>query len=254
MKISGFVGVFLICFSSSFFSLGESLEQNFEKGNTLYQKGDFKGAVQIYESILNNGKESAEIYFNMGNSFYKLKDYASAILYYEKARMLSPGDEDINFNLSLANLKIVDKIEPAPQFFLNRWWDTMINQSSVDFWASLSLGLLFLTAVLFGLFYISNSIAQRRLFLLSGFFSFILFLAFFLFANIQYNLKAENKFAIIFSPSVYVKSSPDAKSTDLFILHEGSKVKIVDQIGEWLKVKLANENEGWVQLNSLKEI
>lgn len=137
------------------FSLGDDKENAlFEKGNQLYAKAQYQQAAQIYQQILNNGYSSAAIYFNTGNAYYKLDDMASAILYYEKARKLAPNDKDINVNIQLANLKISDKIEPQPDFFVARWWHNFILVLSADTLSLISdlfflVGFLLLIAYLF---------------------------------------------------------------------------------------------------------
>lgn len=88
------------------------LESSWQSANQFYSDGNYEDAVNQYESILNSGYESSELYFNLGNAYFKLNQIPSAILYYEKARKLAPEDEQINFNLSLANSRIVDKMEP----------------------------------------------------------------------------------------------------------------------------------------------
>ena len=60
--------------------------------------------------------------------------------------------------------------------------------------------------------------------------------------------------AIIYNPVVSGKSSPDNSGTDLFVLHEGTKVSIEDEVGEWLKIRLSDGNVGWVPINSLNII
>ena len=224
------------------------------KANKAYTDGFYANAVELYKSVIAEGYESVDLYFNLGNACYKQNDLSSAILYYEKAHKLDPGNEDVNFNLKIANTKITDKIEPIPELFYKRWYNKLIQSFSVDKWSKIGLFCLCI-GLLAALFYIiSRNLPVRK----AGFwvgicFIFISLLSFF-FAWQNQDVMIHRKEAIIFAPTVTIKSSPDEKSIDLFVLHEGSKVELIDNIGPWYEIRIANGSVGWLSSTALEKI
>lgn len=222
--------------------------------NALYAKGKYKEAAKSYQSIVDEGYQSANLFYNLGNAYFKLGELPSSILYYEKARLLSPGDEDINFNIRFANAKTVDKIDEAPEFFLSKWWTGVILQNSADTLAIMAI-LLFLigSAALITYFFAINLPVKK-----TSFFGAIILFAIGLFtiflASSQMSYFSDNKQAIIFSSVVNVKSSPAAQASTVFILHDGTKVNLKETNGDWIRIKLANGNQGWLKANDIKEI
>lgn len=249
-----FVALFLFL---AFISLrAENIDYKgvFEHANQLYINKDYAGAVKEYQKLIDNDVKSAEIYFNLANAYYRLRKTAEAIYYYEKAKRINPNDEDINFNLNVANLRVIDKFKTVPKFFLTEWYEDLINAFSSDNWALWAIVSLWVTMVfMIAFLFVWSPVTKKSLFAMS-----VLMLIVFVFSLIftYERTKIENTHndAIIFSSSVYVKSSPEAKSTDLFILHVGTKVKVKDKIGEWYEIKLPNGSVGWVPINDLKII
>jgi tetratricopeptide (TPR) repeat protein len=224
------------------------------KANKAYADGLFTNAVDLYKQVLNSGNESWELYYNLGNSYYKLNDFASAILYFEKAKKLNPGNEDINFNLKVTNNKIADKIEPLPELFYKRWYRNLVELLPVDPWARITI-LTFILSLFFALFYvISQRIYIRKIGFWAGILFFIISLLSVHFSYQNYKTLQNNTEAIIFTPTVTIKSSPDEKSIDLFVLHEGTKVKILDNIGNWYEIRIANGSVGWLPVSSVEKI
>ena len=224
------------------------------KANKAYTDGFYAHAAELYKSVIASGSESADLYLNLGNACYKQNDFASAILYYEKARKLDPGNEDVNFNLRIANSKITDKIESIPELFYKRWYKKLIESFSVDKWSKVGLVCLFLGLVA-GLFYvISKILFIRKAGFWLGIFFVVVSLFSFLFAWQSYDEIIHRKEAIIFTPTVTIKSSPDEKSIDLFVLHEGAKVELIDNIGTWYEIRIANGSVGWLVTSSVEKI
>jgi tetratricopeptide (TPR) repeat protein len=226
----------------------------YKKANTYYQKQDYDNAIKTYEQLIAEGREASEVYFNLGNSYYKTGNTAKSILNYERAKRLAPDDEDIAFNLRVASLKAVDKIEPVPDIFYIRWLRAIATAGSVSLWNTiliLCIWLLFSSAAFFAL---SKSSFRKKA-------AFVFMLAF-LFLGIVSGLIARQsnsimyheKYGIISSASVYIKSSPDEKGNDLFILHEGTKVQVLDELGEWQKVRIVNGSLGWMKKADLYAI
>jgi tetratricopeptide (TPR) repeat protein len=224
------------------------------KANKAYNEGFYANATELYKSLVAEGYESVDLYYNLGNSCFKQNDIPGAILYYEKAHKLDPGNEDVNFNLKIANTKITDKIEPIPVLFYKRWFRALVESFSVDKWSR--FGFFFLFAALAGgvFYFVSRILVLRK----AGFWAGIVFLflsiASFLIAWESYSEISNRKEAIVFTPTITVKSSPDEKSIDLFVLHEGSKVELIDNIGTWYEIRIANGSVGWVSASVVEKI
>lgn len=226
----------------------------FQQANDEYNKGLYAEAIEHYQQILDTRYESAELYYNLGNAYFKTNDIPSAILYYEKARKLNPNDEDIFFNLSVANTKIVDKIEPVPELFIWQWWRAIYNLFSADTWSNISIILFIMFFVLLAFYLLSKLIIIRKAAFYSGLIVLGFTIATFLLSYQKFHILKNQKEAIVFSATITVKSSPNPNSVDLFVLHEGSKVKIIEKVGEWNEIKIANGSVGWLPANALKNI
>lgn len=229
-------------------------EEAIKEAETAYTGENYEEAIQKYESILADHGESSQIYYNLGNAYYKSGQIAPAILNYERALLLDPGDSDIRFNLQLAKQRAVDKIEPVGEFFLNRWFHSVQAMGATDSWARLGIvSFLFFIGCLL-LFFFSRRIRLRKV----GFYAGIVFLIIVIFSNIfarnQKNERINRTEAIVFSPTVTVKSSPDASGTDLFILHEGTKVSVKSTLGEWNEIESEDGNVGWMPVKDIQII
>jgi tetratricopeptide (TPR) repeat protein len=233
---------------------GEDLQHLFQQAAAYYKANNFESAAKTYEKILQEGYESASLYFNLGNAYYKKKDITSAIWYYEKARKLAPGDDDINFNLKLANTKIVDKIESVPELFFYRWWKNIRDEYSPDGWAKICLVLTMLFFIFTALYLLLKKIIVRKISFWVAFMVLLLAGLSFTFAHQSWKIRNNQKEAVIFNPAVNIKSSPDDNSVDIFVLHEGTKVTVTDNLGEWYRIMVANGSVGWVKADAMKII
>ncbi|MCF8455470.1 MAG: tetratricopeptide repeat protein [Bacteroidales bacterium] len=235
-------------------SFADSNNALLEMANKHYTDGEYNEAIANYEQIIETGYESAALYYNLGNSYYKTGELAPAILFYEKAHLLAANDEDIVFNLELANRHVVDKLEAIPDFFLNQWINNLSIQLSTNQWAIISMVAFGVALLLFLIFlYVSVPLVKR----FSFYFSMLLVIVAvsgFIFSSKEANKLTAHDTAIIFSPTVTVKSSPDEGGTDLFLLHEGSKVQLNDSIGNWVEIALSNGNEGWILKEAIRVI
>ena len=223
----------------------------FDQANTAYNSGNYDDAVGLYQKILDTGMESVPVYYNMGNAYYKMSEYPMAIYYYEKALKLDPSNDDVRTNLEIANLAIVDKIEPVPQSFIVRWWRSLRAMCSSDRWAWWSVAAFALLLIFAFMFFRSRRIGLRKL----GFFMGIIFLVVFTLsvifaAQFRHSANVQDQ-AIIMSPTVTVKSSPAQASVDLFVLHEGTKVTILQSSNGWNKVRIANGSIGWLEADKM---
>lgn len=238
--------VLILLLGPLFLVAQETNEQVWEKANAFYTTEEYQQAVLLYEQIVATGKESAKLYFNLGNAYYKTGDVNNAILNYEKAQLLAPHDEDIAFNLQIANQYVVTKIEELPQPFFLRWRTSTVNKYPADTWAYISIGTFIIFLLLLGLFLFSKTVAVKRISFWLGIFA-IVFSAFTFSLAAQQKGKINNRnHAIVFCPRVTVKSSPSETGTDLFLIYEGLKLEITDELESWTEIKLADGNKGWL--------
>jgi tetratricopeptide (TPR) repeat protein len=251
LRMMGCVALSFIIFHLSF---SPAAAQTKAEADSAYARGEFQKAIKDYEALLKQGV-SADLYYNLGNAYYRTEDITRAVLNYERALQLSPGDKDIRFNLQMARSKTIDKITPETELFFVTWYRSLANMTSVDGWAYLALTALALAIVLALIYLFANAVWLRKL----GFFCGIALLLLFVLANVlanhQKNDFTENRGAIIMGSAVMVKSTPAADGTDLFILHEGTKVTITDsQMKDWKQIRVADGKEGWVETKLIELI
>lgn len=244
----------LLSFIPVFAGNQEDVNSLFQKANEYYAKGDYAKSIELYQNILSQGYKSKEVLFNLGNAYYRLGEYHKAILYYERAKILDPFDEDINFNLQMANLHNIDKIQEIPKFFLQQWWEGLRDSLASHQWATISIVAIWLAAISLSVFLLVLSSSLRRISFFAGIFFILLFLGATILGYSRYKFETSHTYAIVFSTNSYIKSSPEETSTDLFILHLGTKVQILDEIGNWYKIRLANGNLGWIKKQDLERI
>ncbi|ROL62215.1 tetratricopeptide repeat protein [Bacteroidetes/Chlorobi group bacterium ChocPot_Mid] len=238
------LALLMIMLVSSLFAV--SNESLIMKGNNLYSNGNYSEALETYNQLLNSGYVSLELYYNIGNSYFKMNKIPDAILFYERAKRISPDDEDLNFNLRVANLKIVDRINEVPKLFFIEWYDSLSSLHSSSGWSYMTIVFSWLTFILLAGYFLIWNITVRKISFFASITAFLITILCIVFALQQYSKENSRDEAIIFAPSVYIKSSPDKESTDLFILHEGTKIKILDEVGNWKKIKIADGNIGWL--------
>ncbi|MCX6151886.1 MAG: hypothetical protein NTX22_15280 [Ignavibacteriales bacterium] len=229
-------------------------ERILEKGNTFYQNNQFEQAIEVYEKILHNGYESKNLYYNLGNANFRIGRIGYSILNYEKALKLSPNDEDINYNLKIANAHTVDKIEMLPKLFFVRWWESLVNLFPINGWLITIYFIYLIILSIAALYFFSKSSFIQRWSFLTGSIFGILFLLSLLFFFLKLNQDTNSNYAILIESTVTVKTSPDNQSNDAFIIHEGLKVKVEDELNNWYKVRLADGKIGWLPEANLKII
>ncbi|MBP5381445.1 MAG: tetratricopeptide repeat protein [Bacteroidaceae bacterium] len=222
--------------------------------DSVYAKEDFDKAAQLYHRIAKVG-ESATICYNLGNCYYRKDDIAKAILWYERAAMLSPGDEDIRFNLDMARSKTIDRVVPQHEFFFVGWYKSMVNWMSVDAWAWLGIVLFVLSLVSLSIYIYGGALWLRKV----GFTLAVVLVLCAVLANVcaasQRGRMNERRGAIVMVPSAVVKSTPSKSGSDLFVLHEGTAVKIKDDsLSEWCEVSLADGKQGWIEKRMIEVI
>ena len=239
----------MICFGGT---SAKAVTKN--NADTEYQKGNYQQAIRDYEEILKNG-ESAEIYFNLGNAYYRTDNITKAVLNYERARLLSPGDDDINFNLQFARSKTIDKITPQSEMFFVTWYKSLVNFTSVDNWAKTGILSIVMALLLVLLYLFGPQLMLRKIGFFGGLAFFVIFLLSNLFAFQQKQALDNRTGAIIISPSVNIKKTPAKNSADQFVLHEGTRVDIIDKgMTDWRCIRVGDGREGWIETKAIEEI
>jgi tetratricopeptide (TPR) repeat protein len=226
----------------------------YKNANEAYKKGLYPQAISYYRQILDSGGQAEAVYFNLGNAYFKTGDVPSALLYYEKAHKLAPSDEDVNFNIYFANSKTTDKVEPAPEFFVTQWWHSVILFFPVRTLSVLSIVFCITGSGLLVLYLFTSVVAVKKLSFYAGILLLLSGLTFVFLAGRQKDYFNDHHQAIIFSGSVNVRSGPGDQAAILFILHDGTKVDILDNSNGWIKIELANGNQGWIRQSDTKEI
>lgn len=244
---------FLFCVLMVFVSLSASAITK-ENADAEYKRGNYQQAIKDYTELLKQGV-NADLYYNLGNAYYRTDNVTQAILAYERALMLSPGDDDIRFNLQFATSKTIDKITPESKMFFVTWYQSLVNFTSVDNWAVMAIASIVLVLLLVLMFLFGPNVMLRKI----GFYGGCLFFVLFVFCNFfayqqKYNLQNRTA-AIVIAPSVTVKKTPANGSSDVFVIHEGTKVDITDKgLKDWRGIRLADGREGWLQTRQIEEI
>ncbi len=232
----------------------ETKEDKFKKGTEYFSTGNYEKALEAWKEIYNNGYRSAELDFNIGNAYFKLHNVPGAILFFERAHLLKPADEDINYNLAIARTLVVDRFNEIPQLFFVKWYNFLALVLTSDTWAKASISTFVLCLVFLSLYFYSPRYRLKVL----GFWLAIFLLVFaagsLTLAQRNRSLVHNSGKAVIFDPQVSGKSAPDSSGTDLFVLHEGTKVTTTQKVGDWYEIRLSDGNKGWVPVKSLEII
>ena len=245
------LSIMMLFFSITIFAQNTTL---FEQGKEQYKNGKYQEAILSWMKILESGETSAELYFNLGNSQYKLNQIGPSIYYYEKALQLSPNDNDIKNNLAFAENARIDVIEPLPESVFRKWFRSIAENFTFDGWAILTVGCSIGFVGLFLSYYFSYSEKTKRLLFASSILVGFFFIATLSMAFITHKDSSKKHPAIIFSNQLQVKTEPSMGSNSAFVLHEGTKVQITAQDGNWFRIMLADGKDGWVPASDLKQL
>ena len=233
-------------------ALSQSAEDLFKKANTQYKDGLYKEAIDTYHQIKKLNLVSSEIYYNLGNCHYKLNEVAPAIYNYEKALLIDPLNEDARNNLVFAKKLTIDNIKELPKSIFQKIDESYVKKLSYDEWAVATIVFVFMGSSLFLLFYFSYTPSRKRLFFITSVISFLLFIFSFIITIKEHSFNLSNIEAIIFVEETEVKNAPTLNSDDLFKLHEGTKVTVLDAVDSWKKIKIADGKIGWIQADQIK--
>lgn len=226
-----------------------------ERAASAYNAGEWQTALEEYEALQEAGYGGAALDYNIGNCYYKLGGYLGrAILHYERALKQDPGMEDAAFNLAMAREQAVDRIDSVPDFVLALWWERLREQGSPDGWAVLAVVLFVTTLAALLVFRYGSSPGLRKT-------AFALAVVSILFAIFAAGLafdarraRLREDAAIVLAPVSAVRSSPGASGNSLFILHEGTRVEVLETLGEWYRIELADGRQGWLRQREVEII
>ena len=247
--------IFLVIFSVLGMSYGQTTpEFLFNEGNKAYNAGDYENAISLYEQTLKMGKHSADVYYNLGNANYRLNKVAESVYYFEKAILMRPKDRDIITNSAFANNMTIDAIEKVPVSQIDQIRNSIIEIFSFEIWTYFTVILLWIFTFLFLAYLFFIRARFKRIFFFSSLSILSLFiLCFSITYSIDQNEK-NKKFAILFSKQIDIWSEPNQQADRLFVLHEGTKMQLLDSLEEWQKIRIANGSEGWIKEASFKKI
>lgn len=234
--------------------IAQNLDNLFSTANDFYKKEQFEKAIESYHQIEKKGMISVALYYNLGNSYYKLNKVGPSIFYFEKALKLDPTNEDVQNNLIFAKRLSLDAIQEMPKNLFERFNINYLQKLSYNQWAIVSVIFSCLASILFLLFYFSISPAIKRTFFGLSVFSFLLLIISFTITYNQFLFFKNNKEAIVFAETSTVKNAPTSNSEEVFILHEGTKVIVLDVLDNWKKIKLADGKQGWILSKEIKEL
>ncbi|MBO8444153.1 MAG: BatD family protein [Bacteroidetes bacterium] len=255
-KTAAMAIIFMLVIPFSASAAGDAyIDSLWTNATAAYSEGRWADAIDGYTSVAKSGLESAALYCNIGSAYFKAEDYPHAILYYERALKLDPSYSDARYNLEVVSGFIQDRIDPVPEFVLKTWAKSVCYILDSDAWAALFIVFLLLAGLMTVVLLLSARTAWKR----TGFFSGIVFLLLAV-ASISFSLWQKNDYmsadrAVVMRPVTSVKSSPsDEASTDLFILHEGTAVRILDAVGDWNNIELADGRQGWILSEDIEVI
>jgi tetratricopeptide (TPR) repeat protein len=244
-----FLGFIQICLFSQ-----TKLDVIFENANKLYTEEKYEESIKYYNQILDNGYESSELYYNIGNAYFKLRVYPRAILNYEKALLIDPENENVQHNLAKAKMYNVDKIDEIPEFIAKSMFNELIGFFSSNSWAIISMIFFVLTIGSLLIYFFSAQTKIKKIFFYSALIVLIISLSSFFFSyHAKSDIKNSNG-AIIMQPTVTVKGSPRDTGTELFIIHEGTKVIIINKLDNWFEIKLMDGKQGWLPQSTVERI
>ena len=208
-------------------------------------------ALEKYDEIINTGYNSAELYYNIANTYYKLDEVAPSILFYKRTLKLDPSFDDAIFNLKMAKLKSVDKFDTIPETFFFKFWKSFSSVFSIYQWSITAIVLAFITSIFFIIFLFNSSTTIKRFSFVISLSSIILMFTAVFISHQQDVWQKANKQGVIMVENSYIKVAPDDNSEDSFILHEGTEIIVIDNVGDWLRIKLVDGKKGWIHQSNI---
>ncbi|RNC87967.1 MAG: tetratricopeptide repeat protein [Winogradskyella sp.] len=242
--------VLILCCLGSF-TIAQN-DTSFRQGNELYNQGKYAEAITVYETILDSDEHSAALYYNLANAHYKLNNVAPTIYYYEKALQLSPDDKDIKNNLGFAQNMTIDAIDNVPEVGFSRIFKNIINTFSADTWSILAIGSVFGFVLLFLFYHFAYGTSQKRIAFVLSFLGLFLSLFALLMAFQKRSFENKDNPAIVFAQESRVKADPNKTSEELFRLHEGTKLQVLEEYNDWYKIEISDKTAGWIPSEDIR--
>ena len=227
-------------------------ETLFNKGTEAYNQADYNMAIESYLAILEKGEHSAELYYNLGNSYYKLNQIAPSIYYYEKALLIKPNDPEIINNLGYAQNMTLDAIETIPETGLSKIYERVVGVLTFDQWGYAAILFIMLFVLLYITFYYLQYATQKRIAFISGMLCLVLAITTTIIAFMSYEDFKADQPAIVFSNEVIIKSEPNERSQEVFRLHEGTKLNVLEELNDWKKIQIVDGQTGWLTSENIK--
>jgi tetratricopeptide (TPR) repeat protein len=246
--------ILLFILTFQFVTANESVDATFKKANDLYNKGKYQNALETFKTIVNQGNESPDLYFNIANCYYKLGNVAPSIYNYEKALLLNPDDVAIQTNLSFAQKMAIDDIKIVPEAGFKKMVKEFTSTFHYDSWAWMAVFISFLSLLSFLGYYFGNTVLLKRTFF-SLFLLFVIGITVTVFsAFLQKKFDSKYNPAIIFAEVTTLKAEPKNSSEDVVTLHEGTKVFVLEELGNWKQVELSDKTNAWIDKDAIKEV
>lgn len=232
----------------------QTTQELFEQGNKQYQEEKYDIAIKLYKEVVDKGFESVDLYFNMANTYYKTNHMAEAIYYYEKALIIDALNKDVKVNLEYAKRSIIDNIKSVPKSTFDKFNDTVLSFFSYDTWSKIAVATSLLAGVVWMLFFFSTIPNVKKSYFTLGLIACLTCFITLAITIHQYDRSQKVHYAIVFSDQVEVKNAPRESATENFTLHEGTKVQIMDRVGNWEKIKIEDGQVGWVLNENVKKL
>ena len=252
-KIQHILSLFLLTLSATF-CYGNEAAAIMNRADSAYQQENYADAIALYEQVVANGNEGATLFYNLGNAYYKIGENAKALLWYERALKLDPSDEDIQHNIAFVNRKIIDKIDAVPETLFAQWWQKVTNLMNERQWAVLSIIGSFLLFLSIGAYLFARSGGVRTTGFVTFWISIIVIVFSVIFSAKQKEKATQHTEAIVMDLVVDAKNAPNAAGKNLFVIHEGLKVQITNEMNGWVEIRLPNGEKGWIAQNSIEKI
>lgn len=227
-------------------------QESFDKANELYRKDQFEAAVTAYENILKTKKHSAELYFNLGNAYYKLNKVAPAIYNYEKALLLDPDNADVTNNLKFAQQLQIDDVKQVDTVGFGKLLQDFTSAFHYNIWGGIAIGGSVLFLAFFMGYYFSQTTGLKRIFFFAMFVALLLIILSIFAAIFEKSRYQNDQPAIVFAEVISVKTEPKSDAPDAFILHEGTKVQVLESVDKWKKITLPDGTNGWIDHSAIK--
>jgi tetratricopeptide (TPR) repeat protein len=237
-----------------------TLEENididnlFSRAGAFYDGGDYENALELYREIIDSGHEAADLYYNMGNAAFRSNSIGYAVLYYEKTLKLDPSHEDAIYNMEYISRYMEDAFDKVPELFLRTWISSAVKMLPERTWSILALVSFVLTLIFILLYLFTKGLTLKK----SGFFAALVGIILFIFAFSaawsSHNIIIQPESGIIISPSVVVRSTPSNSGTELFILHEGARIEVNEEVTGWQNIRIIDGREGWIGDSDYKPI